>query len=126
VRLGRLNSLVKWFPEYSNLTWFLSFPIWEVPTSLPPLSLEYYLYSLRFGWTLRRVGKTVFLISRDKTIEVSELSYDVLRFISRPRSLDDVTGFICNYIEMANYKRMKRDMKELLKFFAYVGAVRTN
>lgn len=84
------------------------------------------MYSLRFGWTLRRIGKTVFLISRDKTIEISELSYDLLRYLACPRSLEDVTSFIFNFIEKPDRKALKRDMQELLKFFKHLGAIRTN
>ena len=84
------------------------------------------MYSLRFGWKLRRIGRTVFLMNREKTLEISELSYDLLRYLARPRSLEDVTSFIFNFIEKPDRKALKRDMKELLNFFKHLGAIRTN
>ena len=84
------------------------------------------MYRLKFGCSLRKIGKTVFLSSRSKTLEVSELSHDILRFLSKPRSLEEITDFMSGYFERANKRLLKQDMKELLSYFVNLGAVRTH
>ncbi|MCO4793585.1 MAG: PqqD family protein [Bacteriovoracaceae bacterium] len=81
------------------------------------------MFRLKLGWKLRKIGKTIFLTNEVRTFEISEISYSILRYITRPRTLDEISDFILDFFENIKKDVIKKDMKELMKDMVSRGVV---
>ncbi len=84
------------------------------------------MYRMKLGWKLRKIGRTVFLTDGRDAFEISDISYDVLNYITKPKSLEEVVDFVGTTFEGATQETLQADMADFLNEMISRGIVRAS